>query len=381
MLIIPIGLDSLNEDLGNWERTAVAKAKKKAKKPSKIAKGVPARSGSNSDSSVSIDNVKPNSRRPSELARYSDLFKRMRDPIFLLEPESLEVVDANIAADELLGSGPERRTRVFLDDYIPQSIRGEFQKNLRISKRRYYPRKFYTEMINHDGIRVDLEISSCTLQVSEDETVLQIVANDITRKKIAENKAKQVLRQLQHANKRLQELSITDELTGLYNSRYFRHQLNLEHQRSLRFNTNYCLIFLDIDHFKHFNDTNGHPAGDGVLRQFGSLLKENVRQSDLVARYGGEEFVILCRSVSWAGGHILAERLRKFIEKTKFRHEDAQPGGKITVSVGVSGYPDNGLTSHDVLVAADQALYRSKERGRNQVNVANELLLKLTSSR
>jgi diguanylate cyclase (GGDEF)-like protein len=155
----------------------------------------------------------------------------------------------------------------------------------------------------------------------------------------------------------------------LANYRHFREEAQKEHLRCTRYKAPYALVFIDADHFKNYNDQNGHPAGDRLLKELSRILKEEVRETDLPARYGGEEFVILCPGVDAPGAAVLAERVRVRVEKNQFEHGEKQPLGKVTVSIGVAGFPEHGATMDEVLQAADQALYRSKSAGRNRCTV------------
>jgi len=130
------------------------------------------------------------------------------------------------------------------------------------------------------------------------------------------------------------------------------------------------LIMGDVDDFKHYNDTNGHPAGDEVLRQIGKILKNNTKRGDIVARYGGEEFVIILPNTLGKDAEIVAEKLRKSVEEYKFINEESQPSGKVTITFGLADYPEDSDSAEGVMKKADDALYRGKESGKNQVFAA-----------
>lgn len=166
-------------------------------------------------------------------------------------------------------------------------------------------------------------------------------------------------------------LAITDGMTTLYNYRYFTERLNEEFERAQRYKRDLSLIMVDIDHFKNYNDVHGHPAGDNLLRNFSEILKMIMRNSDIVSRYGGEEFVIILPETRNAMAVYVAERLRKEVELRDFEGGEIQPGGRVTISLGVASFSEE-IKSADALVkSADNALYRSKELGRNRVSVYN----------
>ena len=165
-------------------------------------------------------------------------------------------------------------------------------------------------------------------------------------------------------------LSITDGLTSLYNHRHFQDKLIVEVKKAERDKKSLSLVMGDVDDFKHYNDTNGHPAGDEVLRQIGKILKNNTKRRDIVARYGGEEFVIIFPNTSKKDAKIVAENLRKTVEEYKFVNEKSQPGGSVTITFGLADYPEDSDSAKSIMKKADDALYKGKETGKNKVVVA-----------
>ncbi len=171
----------------------------------------------------------------------------------------------------------------------------------------------------------------------------------------------------------IKALSYTDGMTGLHNYRFFRLRLKEEVARARRDGTPVSLIILDVDHFKNYNDTLGHPAGDEVLRKVSSILRKSVRDNDIVARYGGEEFAIILPGTDEVGAYSLAERIRSKVEKSHFHNQEIQPLGTITVSLGTATFPADAVTVEDLVITADRALYQAKNSGRNRVVQAQQL--------
>ncbi len=163
----------------------------------------------------------------------------------------------------------------------------------------------------------------------------------------------------------LRELAVRDHLTSLYNHNFFYSRLEEEFERSVRYETPLSLIMMDIDDFKHINDTYGHRMGDMVLRELANTIKNGVRKSDIVARYGGEEFSVILPHTVLDGAMGEAERLRRLVERQKYKGLDNE---KITMSIGVASYPNkHSSNSGDLVNHADDALYKAKWSGKNCV--------------
>ncbi|HKQ61589.1 MAG TPA: diguanylate cyclase [Candidatus Polarisedimenticolaceae bacterium] len=177
---------------------------------------------------------------------------------------------------------------------------------------------------------------------------------------------------LTSTNEQLELRLMVDEKTGLYNFREFQRRLREEWERAERYATPLSLVFLDVDHFKQVNDRWGHPAGDRVLREFATLVAGGARTSDFAARYGGEEFAIVLPHTDAPMALRVAERIRLAVRDFRFLRDESPT--RITVSAGVATYPSTpGLDSVDALVrAADAALYRAKDLGRDRVVGAAE---------
>lgn len=167
----------------------------------------------------------------------------------------------------------------------------------------------------------------------------------------------------------LQNQSIRDSLTGLFNRRYMEASLERELERCDRTQQPLSIIMLDVDYFKRFNDTFGHDAGDAVLRELSQFLQRYVRGSDIACRYGGEEFTLILPEASDDVSYQRAEQIREGIKHVSVQHHH-QPLGTITISVGVASFPKHGLTKEAVFQAADAALYLAKNSGRDAVRLA-----------
>jgi len=189
----------------------------------------------------------------------------------------------------------------------------------------------------------------------------------IRQNRVMVDRLKRNAEELERLNHELQDLAIRDGLTGLFNHRYFRESLGTELSRSSRHGRAFSVIFMDVDHFKHYNDANGHLAGDEVLRTLSTLISERARDTTVSARYGGEEFVLLLPETDKEGAKTYAEELRGRIETYAFPDEKSQPLGRITLSLGVSTYPEDGCDADTLISHADQALYHAKDAGRNAV--------------
>ncbi len=169
----------------------------------------------------------------------------------------------------------------------------------------------------------------------------------------------------------MRDLSVRDELTGLYNRRYFQERFRAEWDHATRHGMPLSLLLVDIDHFKRLNDGTDHLTGDEALRRVARTLARNTRGIDTVARYGGEEFVVLLPRTDGRGARVVAEKLRRVVLETPFPGEHAVPGGKLTISVGGAAYPGAARSPEELLARADHALYRAKQAGRNRTCLWN----------
>ena len=175
-------------------------------------------------------------------------------------------------------------------------------------------------------------------------------------------------------SKELKNLANIDELTGLYNHRYFQEFLQKSIDNADKENQEVSLLFMDIDYFKNFNDINGHQAGDLLLKEISQIMKSCIRGSDVVARYGGEEFAAILPNTTENNAVKIGERIRSSIQNTYFKGQENQPDKNITISIGVSSYPKKAISKHQLINTADDALYRAKSFNRNRVELYRSVL-------
>ncbi len=201
-------------------------------------------------------------------------------------------------------------------------------------------------------------------------SVLGAVSNFINREDLKQ--IDEQTRLLLESEAGLRELSVRDSLTGLFNRRYLDETLERELSRAGRKHLSVGIIMLDIDHFKDFNDSYGHAAGDVVLQALGASLIASIRGSDIACRYGGEEFVLILPEASLEATRQRAERLRLDAKKLKLSHSGMLLE-TVTLSLGVAAFPEHGSSRLPLLAAADAAMYRAKDEGRDRVVAAQDL--------
>lgn len=184
-----------------------------------------------------------------------------------------------------------------------------------------------------------------------------IIERSLERKKLLD-----ISMEVEHYKK----LSRIDELTDLYNRRFFQQVLSTELTRAKRYERQVSLLMLDIDNFKIYNDNNGHIAGDDLLKKVAWVLRGAIRDCDYACRYGGEEFAVIAPETSKSGASILGLRLLKVIEKEEFKYAECLPQGRVTVSLGFATYPEDAPDLKTLIEMADGAMYKAKNEGRNQ---------------
>ncbi|MBN2789548.1 MAG: diguanylate cyclase [Candidatus Delongbacteria bacterium] len=217
-----------------------------------------------------------------------------------------------------------------------------------------------------------IEIFQDKLSTVENE--LEKISSELNKEKKQRLKFQKVL---ESYNKKLVGIAIKDPLTGIYNRRYLTERLNDEFIKAKKYNSSFVVITGDIDHFKNINDTYGHGYGDEVLVKIVELMQSTIRKADLLARVGGEEFVILCNQSNDYDGILIAEKVRKTIEKTTFTY-DRNTIVPVTMSFGVANFSKNISSVQELLELSDNRLYLAKKNGRNRVvysDSTNEALM------
>ena len=208
---------------------------------------------------------------------------------------------------------------------------------------------------------VDLPRDVSVSDAGEVGALTSVFTHMVSRLRTGRQELASANQSLRAKNEELERLSVTDGLTGLANHRALMQRLHEEGIRAKRTARAFCVIMADVDHFKQYNDSFGHPAGDLVLKQVASLLKDSTRTVDCVARYGGEEFAVLLPETEMSGALEVAERIRAKVERAEF------PNRSVTLSIGVAEFPRDAETTSEIIVVADAALYVAKHSGRNQV--------------
>ena len=201
----------------------------------------------------------------------------------------------------------------------------------------------------------------------------ELVPTEIERLQVIGNQASLAL-QNALLHEELERLSVTDRLTELYNHGYFQQRLEEEIGRAIRFGHQVSLIMLDVDDFKDFNDSYGHPHGDRVLRTVSNVIKENLREMDVAARYGGEEFVIVLPETDTEGARQVGERIRQRVGAFPFVGGEGLPPVHKTVSLGVATFPDHVDSQSGLIELADRAMFGAKRRGKDRLSTAEDLV-------
>ncbi|MDR3709817.1 MAG: diguanylate cyclase [Capsulimonadaceae bacterium] len=307
--------------------------------------------------------------------RYRILFDDNPQPMWVIDVETQSFLEVNASALQHYGytraeflsmkacdllvdaEAPGRDSQLYLD-HIGS---GERYWGIARHKRR-------------NGSEIDVEILSNPTTFLSGRSGRLMLAQDVTARLSAESQIQAYTvalefqkRELQKANLELEALATTDGLTGVKNHRAFQERFAHEFKRSVRYKTDVCMMMIDVDLFKTFNDEFGHPAGDEVLRTVSTILCSHARETDFVARYGGEEFAVILPNTHIDDAVLIAERMKKAIENADW------PDRKITASFGVCNLRSGARSAAEMISFADQALYQAKLDGRNRVNVSHTI--------
>jgi diguanylate cyclase (GGDEF)-like protein/PAS domain S-box-containing protein len=318
-----------------------------------------------------LERVKTEAALRDSETRFRLIAEHGSDLISLHDPSG-KVTYVSPSCERVLGFLPEELERVTLLALVHPDDRERLQRHLDALVRGEPVAAIVVRMLHKSGRHVWLE-SMWRAVMGDDAKVIRLQASsrDVTERKEYERRLEDAQRKLQvqqerlvDANSRLETLASMDALTGVKNRRAFEERLQAEVARTHRSGQVLSLLLLDIDHFKQYNDSFGHPRGDEVLRSVAHLLSRAIRDTDFVARYGGEEFAVLLPDTDRDGAQAMGERLRVAIEAAVW--EDRA----ITVSVGVACLSQGATTGEQLVEHADRALYRSKQNGRNSVTFA-----------
>jgi diguanylate cyclase (GGDEF)-like protein len=230
----------------------------------------------------------------------------------------------------------------------------------------------------HRHIDLDILVSTTPIQVEGQDMVLVTIIDITDRKRIeAELSSSNVnlqsrLTEIEVLQEQLHKQAMRDPLTDMFNRRYLQETLEREVARASRYEKPVSLIIMDVDYFKHINDTYGHVAGDTVLVALAKLIKANCREGDIVCRYGGEEFIVVMPGASIQVAKKRADLLWGEINKMHVKYNEYNL--QTTISMGIAAFPTNGSDGEEILVRADRALYQAKRDGRNRVSVFQDSL-------
>lgn len=324
----------------------------------------------------------------NEIRLQRSILEVIQEPFFILDQKG-DFLKINPKGMEILGYPPEElQQRVFID-VVPledlNRIREGFEEMGRGKEVR-----FRTQITSRLGERIPVEFFGVLKEDAffimlkdlrervEIEEEFERTKKEFTEKirerdlyarelQVIRDLYKEKLKEIGEMREEAVRLSYTDDLTDIYNHRFFIEQLTLEVERQKRYATPLSLLMIDIDYFKNYNDTNGHLAGDQVLKAIAILIQRGVRQSDIIARYGGEEFSAILINTGREKALEIAERVRRNVSDTRFPNESTQPNKDLTVSVGVATFSSSISTLTDLIREADHALYRAKKGGRNRI--------------
>jgi two-component system, cell cycle response regulator len=280
-----------------------------------------------------------------------------------------EVATANDGAEawDVL-QGPEAPQLAILDWMMPNMDGPDVCRQIRA-----HPEIPYVYILLLTGRNLERDLIEGLEAGADDYLTKPFSAQELKVRLFSGKRILHVQAQLIAAREELRLLAIRDPLTGLFNRRYMEESFEREVHRAARNNLPLGAVMIDLDHFKRFNDTWGHPAGDAVLREVGGLLKNCSRGEDIACRYGGEEFTLILTTATAEATRLRAEQFRQAARGLDVQHEGRSLGG-ITISAGVAAFPEHGCSAAEILRAADKALYQAKAAGRDRVVVSQSAI-------
>lgn len=306
------------------------------------------------------------------LRESEDRFKRLSEASFeaIVITEQGRIVDANSTFCQMFRCGDTGAIGHLAEEFTAPENRELALRMILDGHEELYQ----ISCLRSDGTTFPAEIWGKALPY-HGRTARVAAIRDITQRRAQEQQIEAQQRaltaaneQLQQVNQKLAALATEDGLTGLKNYHAFQERLTQECQLAARHHTSLPLLLVDVDKFKDYNDSYGHPAGDTVLKQVAQLLRANARTTDLVARYSGEEFAVILPQTACPGACLVAERMRRVVEKTPW------PQRPITLSGGLATFPATPLSAAQFVDLADKALYQSKAAGRNRITVEQDCI-------
>ena len=312
-------------------------------------------------------------KRVEETARESE---ETYKTILMASPDDITIADlsgkvilVSESAHKMFGYDADEGPGMSVMDFIAPEDHERARTNIAKMVRENYPGPNEYRAIRKDGSGFDIEVNNSLIRDRDGNPIrMVLIARDITDRKRAEQRIKELVHQLEIERDLARKNSLTDSLTGLPNRRFIDLVLPTEFSRHKRLGSQLSLIMLDVDHFKKYNDLYGHLAGDRCLQKIAQAAKIVVeRASDTVARYGGEEFLVILPDTDHEGAVGLAERIRESVQKLMLPHATSGNAEFVTISLGVASASAQALNDPAQLIArADRALYRAKENGRNR---------------